>query len=338
MKKSLKFNVLIGAVLVLLMTSLLSSAEETDLQLSGRKSKFVPPEGKVLLIIGQSKDSIDAYVADVGMIPGGFMVYTSVQEMDGIYSPVDYGGGVQYFQYLVEQYPNTVIQIGLYMVNALNGVIEGQYDDNIDKLGEWIRKAGRPVYLRIGYEFDGPHNHYGPKKYVKAYRYIVDRLKVDGVDNVAYVWHSYAGYITRPVMDWYPGDDYVDWFAISYFNRRTKYMDSMAQLAREHNKPFMVAESTPQGVGIYYAQYALERWFQPFFDFIVEKNIKAVSYINSNWEEQPMWKGQGWKDARVQVNEVIKKRWLEEIKKEKYLQASSDLYQTLGYYPEKKNK
>ena len=44
-----------------------------------------------------------------------------------------------------------------------------------------------------------------------------------------------------------------------------------------------------------------------------------------------MWKGQGWKDSRVETNPLIKKRWLEEIQKEKYLKSSPDLYSLLGF-------
>lgn len=294
-------------------------------------NKFIPHEGKILFMIGQDKDTIDAYIEDIGIIPAGFMMYISIQEMESLYSSVDYGSGSQYFQYLVDNYPDTVMQIGLYMVGALEGVVDGSCDENIDKLGKWIKKTDRPVYLRIGYEFDFPENNYEPAKYIKAYKYIVNRFRQNNVQNVDYVWHSYASYISRSVLDWYPGDEYVDWFAISYFNGRTKYMDSMAQLSEEHNKPMMIAEATPRGVGTYYGEYALDKWFRPFFDFISEKNIKAVCYINSNWDEQPMWKGQGWGDARVQTNKIVKKAWLDEIKKEKYLHSSPELYKILGY-------
>ena len=331
MEKKSKFIILVITVFLSFMAWSLLRIINVHLLSTKQMPKFSLPQGKVLFIVGQDRDTIDAYVNSINITPGGFMVYTSIQNMDGLYSPVDYGGGVQHFQDLVDRYPNTVIQIGLYMVGALDGVIEGLYDMNVGKLAEWIKKTDRPVYLRIGYEFDGSHNSYEPDKYVKAYRYIVDKLRKGGVDNVAYVWHSCACYTPRPIMDWYPGDRYVDWFAISYFNRRTKYMDIMAQLAAKHNKPLMIAESTPCGIGTYYADYAWDRWFRPFFDFVIEKDVKVVCYINSNWEAQQMWKGQGWQDARVQANEIIKKRWLNEINKERYLQSSPNLYEILGY-------
>ena len=92
----------------------------------------------------------------------------------------------------MEHYPKALVQIGLYMVNALDGVIAGQFDYNIEKLAEVFKREDRPIYLRIGYEFDNPDNHYDPVKYIMAYRYIVDKLHRLGVNNVAYVWHSYA--------------------------------------------------------------------------------------------------------------------------------------------------
>jgi len=183
---------------------------------NGKAAEFVPPEGKILLIIGQHKDAIDTYVKELEHTPAGIMVYTSVQLAEGIYDAFDHGGGAQHLQYEVEKYPDTVMQVGLYMVDVLDAIIEGKYDNNIKKIGKWIKKANRPVYLRIGYEFDGPHNHYDPELYVKAYRYIVEKFRRSGVNNVAYVWHSYANYTKRPVMDWYPGDEYVDWVAVSY--------------------------------------------------------------------------------------------------------------------------
>jgi len=338
MKKSLKFSILVSAVFVFFMICSLFSVGAVGSKSVARKNKFVPPEGKILLIIGQDVNTIDTYVVDAGVIPGGFMVYTSVQNMEGIYSPVDYGAGVGHFQYLIDHYPNTVIQIGLYMVDALDGVIEGLYDENIDKLGEWIKKADRPVYLRIGYEFDGPHNHYEPSKYVKAYRYIVDRLKANGVNNVAYVWHAHSHSLRSPIEKWYPGDEYVDWIGISYFSQHYNYMMPVIEFAKQHHKSVIIAETTPQGIGTTFGEGSWKRWFQLFFNFIAEKNIRAICYINSNWEEQPMWKGQGWGDARIQANKIIKKRWLDEIGKEKYLQASPGLYKILGYHSGNGNK
>lgn len=298
---------------------------------AGNSARFTPPEGKVLLIVGQYKEAIDTYIKELGHIPAGLMVYTSVQRAEGIYEAFDHGGGAQHLQYEVEKYPHAIMQAGLYMVDVLEDIVNGTYDDNLQKIGTWIKNTRRPVYLRIGYEFDGPHNHYAPRQYVKAYRYIVDKFRAMGVNNVSYVWHSYANYTENPVMDWYPGDEYVDWVAVSYFNGIEKYLNRIADIGKAHHKPLMIAEATPCGVGVTYGEYALERWFKPFFKFIDTYNVKAVSYINCDWEALPMWQGQGWKDSRVEANPLIKQYWLEQVQKEKYLKSSPELYSLLGF-------
>lgn len=309
----------------------LFSSHMVKAQLISKEAKYLPPKGKVLLIIGQDRETIDEYVKGIGIIPAGFTVYTSIQEVEGLYSPVNRGGGVQYLQYLIERYPGTVLQIGLYMVGALDEVTKGKYDTNIDMLGRWIKEANRPVYLRIGYEFDYPQNNYEPQKYINAFRYIVERFRKNNIDNVAYVWHSYASDISRPITDWYPGDSYVDWFAISYFNQGQTYMDAMATLAKEHKKPLMIAEASPHSMDTTKGKESQDNWFVGLFDFISKHDVKVLCYINCDWEELAMFKGQGWGDARIQADKTVKKLWLKEIKKKRYLNSSSRLYSMLGY-------
>lgn len=293
--------------------------------------RFVPPDGKVLLIVGQDKRSIDDYIASIGIVPGGLMFYTSIQQLEGLYEPIDYGGGLHDGQYLAEKYPVAAMQIGLWMVGVLGRVADGSLDGNINKLGEWIKGLKRPVYLRIGYEFDFPENHYDPKGYIEAFRHIVDRMRKDGVDNVAFVWHSYASLNSGDVMQWYPGDDYVDWFGVSYFAQDKKYMQAVAALAKKHGKPLMVAEATPFGTQTKFGKRSWKNWFAKFFKFVSYYDVKAISYIDYDWETYKAFKGQGWGDARVEADDVVKAKWLEEIKKEKYLQSSPGLFKSLGY-------
>jgi hypothetical protein len=289
--------------------------------------KFLPPEGKTLLLIGQDERTIQNYINSTGHHPAGFMVYTSIQEMGGLNEPANHGAGVNHAQYLADNFPNAAFQIGLYMVDALEGIPQGNYDANIDVLAKWLKESKHPVYLRIGYEFDLPNNHYDPEKYKTAFRYIVDRLRASGVDNVAYVWHSY-GFISpdKPLMDWYPGDDYVDFFAVSFFKAfNMGNMNFILKRAGEHHKPFMIAEATPFGVGTADGERSWNLWFKPFFKFIQDNQIPVVSYINSDWESLPMFQGQGWGDARVQANSLVKERWLKEVQSDRYLKSAASL-------------
>jgi beta-mannanase len=204
------------------------------------------------------------------------------------------------------------------MVGASEAVVQGTYDANIEKIGLWIKKAKVPVFLRIGYEFDLPQSAYDPQAYQAAFRYIVDKFRALEVPNVAFVWHSQCSTnFTGSIMDWYPGDDYVDWVGVSIFqtNQIPRAMEIRA-LAKEHGKPFMIAESTPMGLAL---DFSRSDWFSKIFRLIDSEDVEAFCYINSNWEATPMFKGQNWGDARLQAMQPkIKELFLEKVAGERY--------------------
>ncbi|MDP8266620.1 MAG: glycosyl hydrolase [Candidatus Aceula meridiana] len=285
-----------------------------------KRKAFAPRDGKTLLFLGQDWETIIDYMHDVIRMPFGFTTYTSIQNLEGLTSAADASGGIQNARSLLVRYPEAALQVGLYMVGALDGVIRGVYDKNIEKLASWLKKnEDTPVYLRIGYEFDLPQNKYEPQKYILAYRYIVDKLRAAGIENASYVWHSYVGFVEGSRERWYPGDDYVDWVAISFFDAfNTWEMKRIAEIAKKHDKPFMIAEATPRGLDIHQGEKTWKMWYQKLFSFIDEYDVKALCYINCDWEKIPMFKGQGWENARVQDNAFIKENWLKKIRGERF--------------------
>ena len=296
-----------------------------------RGDSFSPPAGHCLLIIGQDKDSTDEYTKAVGLPLGGTMMYTSIQELKGMTTATEYGAGVQDFSYLAERYPDAVLQIGLYMVGALNDVAAGKYDSNIDRLGDWIRKTKRPVYLRVGYEFDYPENNYEPREYIRAFRHVRDRLEKHQVSNVAYVWHSYAGPNSGNSAQWYPGDDYVDWVAVSWFDPKQPHLETIARLAKRLGKPLMIAEATARRIGTKQGSRTWNQWFRPCLEYMKRHDVRVLCYINWEWDSFQMFRGQGWGDCRIQANRIVQAEWLKEFSSTRYLQPSAQLFSTLGY-------
>ncbi len=305
------------------------------------KGKFIPPAGKTLFLVGQDVGTIDGYLKDVSPSVAGFMIYTSTANTEGLTESADYGAGESNASHYTDnrKYDNTVLQLGLYMVDDLDNINNGKRDSNIEKIGKWIKSTKRPLYLRIGYEFDGSWNHYDPEAYVKAYRKIVDMFRKMKVENVAYVWASAGAgtYKKHPITDWYPGDDYVDWVGISVFRQFDSSLGTEADMkklfdfAKTKNLPVGITESTPYGSkgGIPDAKW--DSWFKKVFKLIEENDIRMFCYINANWDEQKMWKGQGWGDCRIQNNPKIKENWLKEIGKDRYLGMDKDLFRTLGF-------
>ena len=301
------------------------------------QSKFVPPDGKILMMIGQDTNNINRYVEIATNEPGGVMIYTSVQLADGLTSRREDGGGPQFGQYLADRYSNSVIQVGLYMVNALLDVLLGDYDANIDFIGNWMANTHRPVFLRIGYEFDASWTDYDPFLYQEVFRYIVNRYNAAGITNVAYVWHSQAAPVRAALMEWYPGDAYVDWVAASVFgspssNNRSNLV-AVAELARQLGKPFMIAEASPHGISATNGVTSWVKWYEPTFEFIRDYDVKAFCYINCDWNGPEMWQfnTSGWGDARIQYGSITKPLWLQQMAHTNFLHASTNLFHRLGY-------
>ncbi len=277
-----------------------------------------------IYVVGQDTESISDFLLalndfserNAAVNPDGFMAYTAINDIRGLSEPVDHGAGMNCVDDLFQKYPRfPIVQIGLYMKYMLKEVLTGGLDQNIDKIGEWIKNSGKEVYLRIGYEFDSPDNEYDPQLYVQAYRYIVDRLRKMDVANVHFVWHTIAwrdqSWAPYDPMKWYPGDTYVDWVGISFFDsHQDTERIAAADLSRKLNKPLMIAESSP------FNRYTVDKkrqWIDTLFQYIQENNVRFLSYINVNWDALPLFEKEKWGDARLQNDGVLMNHWLEKI-------------------------
>ncbi|MFA9390829.1 MAG: glycoside hydrolase family 26 protein [Prolixibacteraceae bacterium] len=330
------------------------TAEKVDIK---TRAKFEPENGKCLVFIGQDMDAIggvegysDGYCNHFD-IPAGITVYTNFSLESGnhgIFSKSNWGSGDCYADKQINApgFENTVLAIGLSIVNSEKAIVNGELDAVMAELGEWIKSLSpRPVFLRIGYEFDGHSwNHYDQNYYTKAWHYIVDRYDQMGIENIAFVWQSKgAGTSVAEMETWYPGDRYVDWCGYSYFSHPDT---EMITFARKHKKPVFIAELTPcfqEGDSIFYdtdmdhpetAEKIWDEWMTNFFSLINENSdvIKAFSYINVDWPSQAMWINNPYfnqVDSRIQQSEYVSKNWLNEISSERYLKPDKDLFSIL---------
>lgn len=229
----------------------------------------VPQDGLSYLVIGQDYDSISHYINYAPRNPSGFMSYISLFNLTnssrGLLNPIDYGSGIEWVFGLRNLIDQPVLQIGLYLVDTYLDVVKGVHDSDIETLGIFLTQLNTSVFLRVGYEFNSPENHYESAPYILAYQYIVDKINTLNPTNIAYVWHA-SGFQSRDSMqlsDWFPGSKYVDWCGLSLFqqpydcitnssndsilNCSMIYAANVAEFCSAYNKPVMIAESTPIG-------------------------------------------------------------------------------------------
>lgn len=309
---------------------------------------YIPSEG-AWLFIGQDLDAVGGlenynkgYIDYIGE-PAGVTTYTGIGDLGGLYTLDNWGAGDVCAQYYIEDesFDDVMIAIGLSMVGDLEAINNGSLDENIESMGNWITEADRPVFLRIGYEFDGEWNAYDSEMYKEAYQKIVTDLRGQGVTNFVSVWQSTELGSADYYMNWWPGDEYVDWLAYSYFNSPLEEIGiGMLEIAREKDLPVYIAELTPRrNMNLGKPGDHWKEWFIPFFTHVKDNDdvIKAVSYISQRWDEQPMWKGQGWGDSRPYVDPLLFNMWTGAInddfwimnekasKKKEYVKSESEL-------------
>ena len=264
-----------------------SMGQESQRKASSSKSQ-------IKMFIGQDLQSIRGYVKNRHLPrPTGVTTYLAFYQLlnpsfpsygglgldDRAYpthQSVDWGAGPLNAFALAKEYPNADLNIGLnlaegdqssiWVPNGLKAIVRGDYDREINRLASFIKAIPNPVYLRIGYEFDGVWNRGYERKndYIAAFRHIVNTLRKSKTSNAYFVWQASASPIDdlieskrEKIEDWYPGDAYVDLIGLSWFLTADQRRDGAAtqrelanevvQFARRNQKGVIIAEAAPQG-------------------------------------------------------------------------------------------
>ena len=294
----------------------------------GRK---LEPHGRVVLHgAGQTDDAtFREYSALFG--PSRPMLYMSYvdlkDDLDGFFKQLHADIGT-YPDYLVPQI-GLSLNAGHAATHYEADVAEGGMDDRVASLCKGLKSLDRPVYLRIGYEFNGQWNGYDPATYVVAFRRIAVALRACSPETAA-VW-DYAPDATGsgPAADYmrfYPGDDFVDWWAINLFAEDS--FDSPATRhflddAAGHQFPVMIAESTPRRHPVTEGAKVVDGWYKPYFELMRgSPQIKAFCYINWDWRKYPQWAD--WGDARIQDDPTVLAFYRREVADKLYRSAAGE--------------
>ena len=354
-----KASVLVAAVLVGACAPSENSTATEVASTATQKNTQTHTRGQNLFIIGQDLDAIRGFVqSDCCTQPDGFTAYIGLynvldenNNLGGIGlapngKPTDFegdwgAGAVSAYKTATEFGPGD-LAIGLFIgendrANALDELVKGEHDDKILQLAKLADHVDGSVFLRIGYEFDGTWNqgYENTDRFIVAWKRIVDILRAERPGRFLFVWQASAS-ATDDILEkrheditaWYPGDDYVDWMALSWFispaETRVKPNDyepltqgvlaqEVIDFARAKDKPVMIAEAAPQGfdlknqterhhialwdgeagalVNTLTSQEIWDYWYAPFLSFVQENDdvVDAIAYINANWDEQSMW-------------------------------------------------
>jgi len=118
---------------------------------------------------------------------------------------------------------------------TLANILSGQFDNDLKWWARDAKAFGSPVLVEWGTEPNGKWFSWngkwnggakeGPARYIAAWRHIVDLMRGEGAGNLQWVWH--VNWLDQPEANWnrfenyYPGENYCDWVALSAYGPLT---------------------------------------------------------------------------------------------------------------------
>ena len=299
--------------------------------------------------VGGTEKHHDGYVENIG-IPGGITHYVyfsegwtnafdrtfPIGEVAGLNKETEWASGPMHQKAYLDS--PTLDPCVMHLSIAMEGnnedkVADGSFDHLIAELVTFIKEhPDHPFLIRPGYEFDGSWNKYDPENFKKAFRRIVDALRAEKLPNFAMVFASSSDVKPGQFEEYDPGGEYYEWVGYSWWGG-DKDAQPALDYARKVGKPVFIAEATPRGH--FFDKEDHEElwngWFTKFFNHIDENIdvIRAVSYINADWDSQDMW--DGWGQSKIETAPYIKKRWLEKMAEPRFINAADDPFEQIGF-------
>ncbi len=150
-------------------------------------------------------------------------------------------------------------------VFTLDAIIKGTFDDDFSAWGAAAAAFGTPLIVEFGPEMNGswypwngswsgggetkgygdPALPDGPEKFRDAYRHIINIMRTARARNILWVFH--VNYNDWPNEAWnrfenyYPGDEYIDWLAVSIYGAQQPVQESLARIQRADGAGYTAA-------------------------------------------------------------------------------------------------
>lgn len=108
-------------------------------------------------------------------------------------------------------------------------IVAGTFDDMLTQRAKEAAELTEPVFLDFAAEMNEEEGWGGhdPELYVAAFRHIHDIFEANDADQVVWVWapNNVDTQDAPAALEYYPGDDYVDWTGIDGYNWGTSDPD-----------------------------------------------------------------------------------------------------------------
>ena len=192
----------------------------------------------------------------------------------------------------------------------LTNIISGNLDGYITK---WTRQAkvfAWPLFVVPLHEMNGDWYSWcgynngatleATEKFKKAWVHIIDIFHREGASNVAFVWAP--NWEDWPKDDWnnfrnyYPGDEYVDWVGVDFYNYNGEHPEDMLHPIYDeysNSKPIMICECAASNNYGDKAEWIKTLFLQLEYNF---PKVRAFAWFNVNKERD--WRIESSTDAQ----------------------------------------
>lgn len=227
----------------------------------------------------------------------------------------------------------------------------GMEDAFLDLIAGLIKTFDKPIFILPGFEFNLVG--YTPGIFPLAFDHIVERFRINGVKNVAWVWNAFIDSSTAPTQYdekdlsgnylWLGDPANVNWMAMNIFiadawikgstSGNAVIMNNFIAFAELFNKPILYAETTSLlGQSILPTSDPLAQlqaqflWANHFGHMFTNINcfdrIKGFLTISTNWSSlgNPLWLT--WGDLRIEKNQFLLNLLQAELAKPQYLNGT----------------
>jgi hypothetical protein len=200
---------------------------------------------------------------------------------------------------------------------TLQKIIGGEFDVDLRAWARDAKKFGSPILIEWGTEPNGDWFAWngkwnggpkeGPRRYIAAYRHIVDLMRAEGADNLQWIWH--ANWLDQPERRWnalenyFPGPDYCEWLGLSVYGPTTpttpdgteslrfKMAQAYPRLTKlAPGKPIIIAEF---GCDLHNPHVDAARWTQHALEDLFANRWPAVigfCWWNEAWQNDDLKK------------------------------------------------
>ncbi len=299
--------------------------------------KFEPAEGRILHGLGQftsdypqaeNWQQVSEYQQAAGQVPVIYSVYTFIDPVLDAADSTDFiditqNHGQPYVLLIgLSLHDTTYLQTGEFNI-PVEALLNGSLDYRILEIAGQIKAVAAPVYLRPGFEFGTGNRgiHEDPDlsaaDFVAIWKRIFQIFQNEQVENVAWVWNT-VNPDKFAYQDWYPGDEYVDWWGLNLFTSgQINGGAAFCAAAADRDRPVMICESCPISNDGILNDANWNDWFVPYFNLIRSTpNIKAFVYISDPWNEGIFSE---WPDSRLEQNAYIAGQYAAEMQNPAYL-------------------